>query len=71
MALEMTAAGDLDRLVVFAPYGGDFFCAEPVSHIVDAFNWTADGMPPQDSGMRILAPGELWQVWMHLRPIPA
>jgi len=68
LSLDMEACGDLDRLVVYAPEGEDFFCVEPVSHITDAFNRTAEGMKPKASGMRILAPGETWRVWVQLKP---
>lgn len=70
LSLDMEACGDLDRLVVYAPEGEDFFCVEPVSQITDAFNRTAEGMTPQASGMRILAPGETWRVWVRLQPKP-
>ena len=54
--LTMTAAPPLDFLVVYTPPGRPFFCAEPVSHITDAFNLAATGRT--DTGMRILTPGE-------------
>ena len=54
--LTMTAEPPLDFLVVYTPPGRPFFCAEPVSHITDAFNMAATGRT--DTGMRILAPGE-------------
>jgi len=68
MAMQVTASADLNRLVVYAPEGEDFFCVEPVSHVTDAFNLSADGMPQAESGMRVLAPGEIWRVWMELSP---
>lgn len=46
-------ARDLDTLLVYSPdAAADFFCAEPVSHPVDAHNLA--GMP----GLRPLRPGE-------------
>ncbi len=54
--LTMTAEPPLDYLVIFAPRGRRFFCAEPVSHVTDAFNLAAAGLP--DTGFRVLAPGE-------------
>jgi len=68
LSLDLEASGDLDRLVVYAPEDEDFFCVEPVSHITDAFNRSAEGMAPEASGMRILAPGETWRVWLRLNP---
>jgi aldose 1-epimerase len=70
MALYIKASDDLNRLIVYAPEGEDFFCVEPVSHMTDAFNRSADGMPPAASGMRVLEPGESWRVWMELSPSP-
>jgi aldose 1-epimerase len=52
LGLTMRGGGNLDFLVVYAPSGEDFFCAEPVSHCTDAFNST-DG-----SGVTILAAGD-------------
>lgn len=68
LSLTLEASNDLDRLVVYAPKGESFFCVEPVSHMTDAFNLTAEGMSPEQTGMRTLEPGEVWQVWMHLTP---
>jgi aldose 1-epimerase len=56
MRLVMTAETPLDFLVVYTPPGRPFFCAEPVSHVTDAFNLTATGRT--DTGARTLAPGE-------------
>lgn len=68
MSLDIEASEDLNRLIIYAPEGRDFFCVEPVSHMTDAFNRSADGMPPETSGMRVLGPGETWRVWMELSP---
>ena len=54
--LVMTAEAPLDFLVVYTPPGRPFFCAEPVSHVTDAFNLAAAGRT--DTGARALAPGE-------------
>ena len=70
ISLELKASDDLNRLVVYTPEGEDFFCVEPVSHMADAFNRSADGMPPETSGMRVLEPGETWRVWMELSSSP-
>jgi len=54
--LAMTAEAPLDFLVVYTPPGRPFFCAEPVSHVTDAFNLAAAGRT--DTGARTLAPRE-------------
>jgi aldose 1-epimerase len=56
MRLVVTAEAPLDFLVVYTPPGRPFFCAEPVSHVTDAFNLAAAGRT--DTGARALAPGE-------------
>jgi len=68
-SVDLSASEDLDRLVVYAPTGEDFFCVEPVSHITNAFNLSENGMPLKDSGMRILRGSESWLVWMQITPI--
>ena len=52
----MAADSPLDFLVVYTPRGRPFLCAEPVSHVTDAFNLAAAGRP--DAGARTLEPGE-------------
>ena len=54
--LVMTAEPPLDCLVVYTPAGRSFFCAEPVSHVTDAFNLAAAGRA--NTGMRVLEPAE-------------
>jgi len=70
MAVDLTASADLDRLVVYAPPGGDFFCVEPVSHMTDAVNHAAHGLDRDQAGLRVLEAGEAWNVWMRLSPGP-
>jgi aldose 1-epimerase len=54
LALEISADALFGRLIVFIPRGQPFFAVEPVSHDTDAIN-----RPPGDeTGLRILAPGE-------------
>ena len=64
--LRLTARGALATLVVYTPPGEAFFCAEPVSHITEAFNLAAAGQ--LDTGMLRLAPGEFARVAMSLVP---
>lgn len=59
--VTMRASANLDTLIVYSPdESSDFFCAEPVSHPVDAFN--LPGMP----GLSILDPGESMTARMEL-----
>jgi aldose 1-epimerase len=64
--LRLTARAPLATLVVYTPPGEAFFCAEPVSHITEAFNLAAAGR--QDTGMLSLAPGESARAAMSLAP---
>jgi aldose 1-epimerase len=54
--LRLATRGPLGTLVVYTPPAQPFFCAEPVSHITDAFNLAAAGRT--DTGMLTLGPGE-------------
>jgi aldose 1-epimerase len=64
--LRLTARGPLETLVVYTPPGEAFFCAEPVSHITEAFNLAVTGH--RDTGMLSLAPGESARAAMSLIP---
>ena len=68
ISLTIESGDGLDRLVVYASPTRDIFCVEPVSQITDAFNRVADGMPAEQAGMRVLAPGETWTVSAKFRP---
>jgi aldose 1-epimerase len=61
----MTSEAPLDFLVVYTPRGRPFFCAEPVSHVTDAFNLAATGRP--DVGTRTLEPGETLRAVVTLK----
>ena len=64
--LRLAVGGPLRTLVVYTPPGEVFFCAEPVSHMTDAFNLAAAGRT--DTGMLILAPGESARATLTLAP---
>jgi aldose 1-epimerase len=64
--LGLAAGGPLGTLVVYTPPGESFFCAEPVSHVADAFNLAAAGLT--DTGMLTLAPGESVRATLTLTP---
>jgi aldose 1-epimerase len=53
--LRIEADDVFGHLIVFTPDSGDYFCAEPVSHMTDAIN-RFDQQPGH--GLRSLAPGE-------------
>lgn len=56
LAADVTASRALRQYVVFSPAAdADFFCFEPVTHPVDAFNLPGSA---EDHGLKILAPGE-------------
>jgi aldose 1-epimerase len=63
--LRISARGPLDFLIVFSPPGERFFCAEPVSHCIDAFNLAAER---NDTGTVSLAPGETLEGEVSFRP---
>jgi aldose 1-epimerase len=67
--LTMAADPALSTLVIYSPSNSAFFCVEPVSHCIDAFNLAAQGM--SDTGMRILEPGETWQATVRFTPAMA
>ena len=64
--LRLEARGPLGTLVVYTPPGQSFFCAEPVSHITDAFNLAAAGQA--DTGILRLEPGETVRATLTLTP---
>jgi aldose 1-epimerase len=65
-SLAMTAGPPLDCLVVFTPPGRPFFCAEPVSHVTDAFNLAEAGR--EDTGRQVLEPGATIETAITLGP---
>jgi aldose 1-epimerase len=64
--LRLEAQAPLGTLVVYTPPGQPFFCAEPVSHITDAFNLAAAGQA--DTGMLSLESGETARAVLTLTP---
>jgi aldose 1-epimerase len=64
--LVMTASSPLDVLVVYTPPGRSYLCIEPVSHVTDALNLASAGRT--DTGLRVLEPGERFQVVIALTP---
>ena len=64
--LEMTTDGPFKCLVIYTPKGKDFFCAEPATNCIDAFNLAAQGR--NDTGMLVIAPGEEIEGSVRLAP---
>ena len=55
----VTASPDCRWLHVYSPPGADFVCAEPVANRPDPFSG-------EDSGIKVLVPGETASVWMAI-----
>lgn len=62
-AVHMEAGPLLRFLVIYAPPQRGFFCLEPVSHVIDAFN----APRCMDSGMCVLEPGATLRTQMRIR----
>jgi galactose mutarotase-like enzyme len=65
-SLALTAGPPLDYLVLFTPPGRSFFCAEPVSHVTDAFNLAHAGRA--DTGRQVIDPGATLETAIALIP---
>ena len=63
--LRITLSADTSFLHVFVPQGEDYFCAEPVTAMPDAVNRRE---PPQETGLRSLAPGATFSLSMIIAP---
>lgn len=63
LATTMTASPDCGFLHCYIPAGSDFFAAEPVSAMPDAFNRPE---APAVTGARLLPPGETFAIDMHI-----
>ncbi len=53
LALEIES--DCGYYIVYAPEGKDFFCFEPVDHLINAHNMAGG---PERHGLTMLAPGQ-------------
>ncbi|WP_084801298.1 hypothetical protein [Bradyrhizobium sp. Ec3.3] len=54
--IEMRADPIFSHFVLHRPASAEHLCVEPVSHVADGFNLSADGQP--DTGTFVLEPGE-------------
>ena len=61
--LRITASPELPFLQLYMPPGRSWLCVEPMSQMPDAINHLDER---QDTGLRILAPGESLSVWMEI-----
>jgi len=66
LSLELSADEMFDRLVVYTPLEKAHFCVEPVSHMTDAIN-RMDSC--ENTGLRVLAPGEIFAGSIRLRAL--
>jgi aldose 1-epimerase len=65
--LVLSASPELDFLQLYMPPGKRWFCAEPMSQMPDAINrHAAAGTGAPGTGLRLLAPGESFSVWMEV-----
>jgi aldose 1-epimerase len=53
--VQLAIESDARYCIVYTPAGADFFCVEPVDHLINAHN-VAGG--PERHGLTVLAPGE-------------
>lgn len=53
--LAMETDGPFECFVIYTPEGEDYFCAEPATNCIDAFNLATEGR--NDTGMQIIQPG--------------
>jgi aldose 1-epimerase len=67
LALEIVTDPPLSTYIIYSPAGdSDFFCFEPVSHLIDAHNLPGGASA---SGLTILAPQETMSVTCQFRPL--
>jgi len=68
LALEIVADPPLSTYILYSPGGdSDFFCFEPVSHLIDAHSLPSG---PSAGGLIILAPQETMSAACQFRPLP-
>ena len=63
LRVRVTTTSSLRHAIIWCPAGQNFFCYEPVSHMVDGFNMAEIGF--NDTGVIYLNPGESYKaVWI-------
>jgi aldose 1-epimerase len=63
LSISLSASPELPFLQLYMPPGKRWFCAEPMSQMPDAINRCGSR---HDTGLRLLAPGEAFSVWMEV-----
>ncbi|WP_193181248.1 aldose 1-epimerase [Nisaea sediminum] len=64
--LTMCGSAELGHMILFSPPQRNFFCAEPVSHAIDAVNLAARGIGK--TGLRRLEPGATMTAQIRFAP---
>jgi len=65
-SLDLAASEEARFVIVYIPQNADYFCVEPVTHAVNAMNLPG----VVESGLWSLAPREMRQISMTIRPMP-
>ena len=66
ISLSIKSSKNLKHLIIYTPNKENFFCIEPVSHSVDAFNLYAKGV--KGTGTKILRPNKIFKVVTSFKP---
>ena len=59
LRLEIESDPSMQHAIIWCPAGEDFFCYEPVSHMVDGFNRERAGV--RDTGVKFLDPNQSFE----------
>ncbi|MDX3805909.1 aldose epimerase family protein [Bosea thiooxidans] len=65
LAITLTASGNLNCPVVWAPAGADFLCVEPQSHAIGA---PSEPAARAAAPLKRLQPGERFEGWLRIAP---
>ena len=60
LRIDIESSPPMQHAIIWCPGGRDFFCYEPVSHMVDGFNMQRAGV--NDAGVQYLKPGQSFEV---------
>lgn len=66
VAVEQRCSPDFRELVVFTPPWSSSVCMEPYTCVTNAINLQQRGI---DAGLRVLAPGAVWDGWIEIEAI--
>jgi aldose 1-epimerase len=59
LRLDIESDPSMQHAIIWCPAGEDFFCYEPVSHMVDGFNRERAGV--RDTGVKFLDPNQSFE----------